>query len=322
MAKHERPANSAPNDSIAELVRLAGPRPDVPPHVQQRVRDAVHAEWRSTLKRRWTFQWGMPLALAATVILGIALSSRSPEIRVAPVATVALVDGGEVLASGLAAGDAVYPGDAITTGDYGVALSANNGLVLRLDAGTQATFESGEELILATGRIYADTGQSIYGGTSITIRTNVGSATDIGTLFAVAHLDGGMSVAVREGRVDVSGSVGSYTAEAGDLLTLKQDDVLFEKLPPYDSSWQWAEALAPSFEIEDRTLLDFLKWAARETGKELVFEDDDARIGAMGTRLHGSVSGFTPSEAIDSVLPTTRFEYRIDERRIVIGSAD
>ena len=54
-----------------------------------------------TLKRRWTLQWGLPLALAATVILGIALSSRSPETSVSPVATVTLIDGGEKLPSGL-----------------------------------------------------------------------------------------------------------------------------------------------------------------------------------------------------------------------------
>jgi hypothetical protein len=319
MAKREKSANT--NDSIAELVRLAGPRPDVPPHVQQRVHAAVHAEWRSTLRRRWTLHWGMPLALAATVILGIALSNRSPEIKAAPIATVALIDGGDRLASGLATGDPIYPGDAIATGEFGVALTGNRGLVLRLDAGTDATFESSEKLTLRNGRIYADTGQSIYGGTSVTIRTSVGSVTDVGTLFAVTHSDGDMSVAVREGRVDVSGSAGSYTAEAGDLLTLKQNDVAFDKLPPYDSSWQWAEALAPSFDIESGTLLDFLRWAARETGKELVFENDDARVAATGTRLHGSISGLTPSEAIESVLPTTKFGsgYRIDERRIVIG---
>jgi len=329
MAKHERSGNGASdaNDSIAELVRLAGPRPEVPPQVQQRVHDAVHAEWRSALRQRRTLRWGVPVALAATVILGVALSSRGPEVRIAPIATVALVDANDSPAKGLSIGDPIYPGEAIATDDFGVALTVSNGLLLRLDAGTEATLDSSEELTLHMGRIYADTGQGIYGDSSITIRTSVGSATDIGTLFAVTHLDGDMSVAVREGRVDVSGSGGSYTAEAGDMLTLKpNDDVVFDKVPPYDSAWKWAEALAPSFEIENRTILDFLKWVARETGRELVFEDDDARIAAMGNWLRGSVSDFTvsdfpTSEAIESVLATTKLEYRVDERRIVIGSA-
>ena len=323
MTKHERSADEASGDkdSIAELLRLAGPRPDVPPDVRQRVHDVVQSEWRSTLRQRRTLHWGVPLALAATVILGIALSSRGPEIRVPPLATVALIEGGETLPSGLSTGDAIFPGEAIATDDFGVALTYNNGLSLRLDVGTEATLDSSEELTLLTGRIYADTGESIYDDTSITIRTSVGSATDIGTLFAVAHFDGDMSVAVREGRVDVSANGGSYTAEAGDMLTLKaSDDVVFDRVAPYDNLWEWTETLAPSFAIENRSLTDFLKWAARETGRQLVFENDDTRRAAMATRLHGSVSGFTPSEAVASVLPTTSFEYSIDERRILIGS--
>jgi hypothetical protein len=131
-----------------------------------------------------------------------------------------------------------------------------------------------------------------------------------------------MKVAVREGKVDVSGHRDSYTAEEGDLLILQPNDgVVFDKVPAYDSSWDWAEALAPAFDIENRSVLDFLKWAARETGKELVFENEDVRKAAMVSYLSGSVSGFTPAEAVDSVMPTTNFEHRIDAQRITIKFA-
>ena len=331
MRKHDESGNGArggkratpAGDSIAELLRLAGPRPAVPPDVEQRVHDAVRAEWRSTVRQRRALRWSVPIALAAAIVLAVALVTRGPEVRTAPIATVAVVDSDTgVLANGLSPGDAVYPGDEIATGDFGAALAANNGLSLRLDVGTSITLESAEELILRTGRIYADTGEAMYSESSITVRTGVGTAMDIGTRFAVAFLDGEMSVAVREGKVDVSGDRGSYTAEAGDMLTLTPNaDVVFEELAPYDSSWAWAEALAPTFDLENRTLLDFLQWAARETGRELVFEDGTARLSARTTRLHGSVSDFTPSEALESVLPTTRFKYRLNTQQIVIGSA-
>jgi hypothetical protein len=247
--------------------------------------------------------------------------SRAPEVRVTPIATVALVDG-DSGTGGLSLGDAIYPGDSLATGQRGVALTVNSGLSLRLDAGTTASFDSVEELTLRSGRVYVDTGQSVYGDPSLAVHTSVGSARDIGTRFAVALVDGDMRVAVREGRVDVSGKQGSYTAEAGDLLTLQPGaDVARGKISVYDSSWDWAAALAPAFDIENRSLLDFLKWAARETGKELVFEHDDARLAAMKTRLHGSVSGFTPTEAIAPVLSTTSFAYRVrvDEQQILIA---
>ena len=64
--------------------------------------------------------------------------------------------------------------------------------------------------------------------------------------------------------------------------------------------------------------MDFLRWAARETGRELVFETNELRMSAMRTDLHGSVSDFDPLEAVESVLATTRFKYRIEADKIVI----
>jgi hypothetical protein len=40
----------------------------------------------------------------------------------------------------------------------------------------------------------------------------------------------------------------------------------------------------------------------------------------MRTTLSGSINDFTPMEAVASVLPTTRFGYRIEAHRIVISS--
>ena len=108
----------------------------------------------------------------------------------------------------------------------------------------------------------------IYRDRQITIHTAAGSATDIGTQFSVAYDKQQLSVAVREGRVDVSGDRPSVTAMAGDRLLIQQgNDVVVDQVNPYDVSWDWATSLAPGFDIEDRSLLDFLKWASRETGK-------------------------------------------------------
>lgn len=308
-------------DSIATLMRLAGPRATVPLHVEQRVHAAVRQEWRGTVRRRRVFRWSIPFALAATVFLVVTLSSRGPDVNVAPVATVVQLEGAAGLESnGPSIAEEVYPGDVIETGDYGMSLAGKNGLSLRLGAETTATFGSSRELTLIAGRIYVDTGLSAEDDRSITVLTGLGSATDIGTRFAVTYLDGDMSVAVRDGRVDVSDNRQSYRAESGEKLTLMPNDAIVrERIPAHDSSWDWAMALAPAFEINDRSLLEFLEWASHETGKELVFESDAVRIATMETRLRGSVADFTPVEAVDSVLPTTRFEYRIDARQIVIG---
>ena len=65
-------------------------------------------------------------------------------------------------------------------------------------------------------------------------------------------------------------------------------------------------------------MLDVLRWAARETGRELVFEDDELRLAAMRIDLRGPLADFQPLDAAESVLATTRFRYRIESGRIVI----
>jgi hypothetical protein len=85
-----------------------------------------------------------------------------------------------------------------------------------------------------------------------------------------------------------------------------------------DEYWNWTTNLAPAFDIEGRSLMDFLKWAARESGRILYFEDTELRMAAMRTDLHGSIADFSPLEAIESVLATTAFRYHIEHDRIVI----
>lgn len=310
-------------DSVARLIRLAGPRPLIPGDVQMRVHAAVRREWQGSYQRRRTLRWGIPFALAAAVAVVTVGLVRAPEIAVAPIATIVKVDPtGSAAASGqLAPGVAVYPGAEISTGTRGVALALNNGISVRLQAGTSVTFESLESVLLDSGRLYADSGQSVYDTRSITVRTAVGSATDVGTQFAVEADGDRMQVAVREGKVDIAAGPDSWTAEAGDLLSVTSDgEANLAEISPYDSSWDWTSSLAPAFDIENRSLLDFLKWASRETGRELVFENDSARLAAMRTTLSGSIDDFTPMEAVASVLPTTRFGYRIETHRIVISS--
>jgi hypothetical protein len=107
---------------------------------------------------------------------------------------------------------------------------------------------------------------------------------------------------------------------AGERLLIEPGQgVKVREVSPHDDYWAWVSGLAPVYDIENRSLLDFLRWAARETGRELVFEDNDLRMAVMKTDLHGSIEDFGPDEAISAVLATTSFHYRVAEDRIVIS---
>ncbi len=315
--------NATPHDdSIAKLMRLAGPRPPVPPQVRERVHAAVKREWRRDIAARRRQRWAIPAAIAASVMLAVLLNGRVPLVDREPVATVAVVTGTGISA-GRAAGDPVYPGDSITAGANGLALAFGNGLSLRFAAGTSATVEAMDEVTLATGTVYADSGLTSPAGRTITVRTDIGSATDHGTQFAVSYDSRAMSVAVREGRVRIDGGRKPYTAEAGEKVTFRKGgEARYTALPPHDSSWRWAAALAPSFDIDQRPVIDFLRWVTRETGRELVFATDGVRLAATATRLSGSVAGLTPNQAIEAVRPTIpRFELHVDEQQVIVRMA-
>ena len=336
------PGSAADRDdaTMERLLRLAGPRTPVPGDIAARVYERVHREWQASSKppdgarvyrhvrREWQKgavrqrfrRWALPVALAASVVLAVTLFLQPPPSAPGRIAigTVARVAGN---AGALPAiGETVYAGDVLETGAaQKLSVVINNAESLRLDQNTMLAFVAKDEFRLESGRIYADTGNFMYRDGGLVIHTTMGTVTDVGTQFAVQVAAERLDVAVREGRVDVSHGANEFVAVAGERLQLGSDvEPTVASVEPHDPFWDWTASLAPVFDIENKSLLDFLRWAARETGRELVFEDNELRMSAMRTDLHGSVADFEPLEALESVLATTNFRYRILADRIVI----
>lgn len=333
-ANHDRD-----DETLARLLQLAGPRSPVPPDVERRVYDSVHGEWQAATQRpderrvytsvyrewrrdntrRRAVRWALPVALAASVLVAIGLVQPPPKQDVAPVMVGSIVklvgfDGGEY-----ANGQSIPAGSNIVTGEgEGMSLQLANAASLRIDENTMLEIDSGNRMTLVRGRVYADTGDFVYRNNRLVIDTAHGAVTDIGTQFVVAADSEALDVAVREGRVDIRDGTVAASAVAGERLMVRDGRTDLEAIAPHDEFWDWTAALAPAFDIENRSLLEFLRWAARETGRELEFADEELRLAAMRTDLHGSVGDLTPTDAIVSVLATTRFRYRIESDRLVI----
>ena len=313
-----RSEESRSDDAVSKLMNLAGPRVDIPADVEKRVHDRVHQHWQGGIRQKSIARWAIPASLAATILIALAFNIRSPEITPQTIGTIAYVDG--AASSSFTVGEPVLAGDDVETDSRsGLSITLNGDVSLRIAANSSVRLEQSDVITLISGQIYADSGERIYHDRHLTVNTASGSATDIGTQFSVAYENDRMSVAVREGKVDVAHEQSVFSAEAGDKVTLQTgDDLVVDKVMPYGPDWDWAVSLAPDFDIKNRSLLDFLKWAARETGKTLTFANDDIRMAAMGTQVVGSIEDFTPDEAIDAVLATTQFDYDIDEQSITI----
>lgn len=306
--------------SVAKLLNLAGPRARISPDIERRVHSKVYDEWRRSSVIARGMRRAIPYALAATVLLAVAIGMRAPDVSLKPIGSVALVAGGASAAGAtFIPGSTIHAGDTIRSGAQGISIRLNNGASLRLRANSEVLFADAGELTLESGGLYADTGQPIYRSGHLVVHTPTATTTDIGTQFMVTYASDTMSVAVREGIVDVASGQQNFTATAGEKLTVKPgDDVTTEEIPTSHESWEWAEELAPPYDIENRSLLDFLKWFARETGRELSFASDDVRLSAMRTRLHGSIANMTPLEAANSVLSSTAFRFQINQQNVQI----
>jgi ferric-dicitrate binding protein FerR (iron transport regulator) len=329
------------DETLARLLQLAGRSEPIAADVEDRVYRAVRREWLastsqpdskrvySTVRREWNKtparrsrirRWAMPLAMAASAVLAltIVLQPEAPVTTPVSIGTVAKTVG---QANGnFAVGSEVFVGDRLTTGaGGGMSVRLAGAESVRLDENTTLVIGAGNQFELVAGRVYADTGNLIRRDQGLVIDTAIGTVTDVGTQFSVAVSASLLDVAVREGRVDVLNEDREFVAVAGERMRVQSgQNAKFESLPPHDEYWDWVASLAPAYDIEDRSLLDFLRWASRESGLELDFEDNELRMAAMRTDLHGSIQDLEPTEAIGAVLSTTTFKYRFDGNQLVI----
>ncbi len=309
------------DDTVSTLMNLAGPRSAIPSAIERRVHDNVRQHWQSKTRSSSMPRWAVPAALAATILVVFAFNMQNTGVQLQQIGTIANVYGDtQATSDSFAIGRALYAGETLETGaETGVSISLAENVSLRIDTNSSLQFDAADEITLFSGQVYADSGERIYRDRRLTINTEFGTATDIGTQFSVMVSDSSLTVAVREGRVDVMQGQATLVANAGDKLLVQDgSEVIVESVTPYDKSWQWATTLAPEYSSTSQSLLDFLKWAARETGRTLVFSSDDVRMAAMRSEWFGSIRGFTPDEALASILATTQFDYRVDEKSITI----
>ena len=320
------------DESLANLMKLAGERPQIPLSAESRVYHRVQIEWQSatvnpsgdkvyqqvhkTWRRAALLRWLLPAGVAATAAIAMILVSQPDPPAPQVLATVSRVVGNSQYPEGAS----VHVGETISTeaGD-GLSLLLARNESLRIDENTRIRIDAADQFTLLAGRVYADTGQFVYRDGGLKIHTDFGVVTDVGTQFSVTASDESLDVAVREGRVAVQNEQESYAARMGERLTLVQgESASVTALDTHDAYWDWIASLTPTFDMTSKSLFDFLQWAARETGRELQFESDESRMYAMRTDVHGSVDGLSPDEALEAVLATTTVRYRIYSDKITI----
>ncbi len=331
---------------IEHLLAEVGARAEPPPELMQIVRAAVHAEWQATVAQRSHRKRMMSWSIAASVVtvaLGALLFFRYPaaplgeSVTMASIVKIQAANTEDARAAGnvqISANDGTTWRDAVagevlvagmvvrTDSTTRVALDFGKGLSVRMDSGSHFTLLAANQVRLERGRIYIDASRSISEPSSapLNVQTSFGVLAHLGTQYQVQLARDRMVVSVREGRVAVTGKHGNAQIGVDERVTYgEQGEIAREAISPRDSNWHWATQVAPSFDIDNRSLASFLDWIARETGRAVTYATPEVRMQAERLILRGSVGNLSPDQALRAVLATTKFVHADSETAIRIS---
>ena len=209
----------------------------------------------------------------------------------------------------LKAGDRVAVGPNRLLLDVGTAtLRLPGGAAVRVNSGSSLQLTATDVVVLDRGAVYIDSG----GKTSLEVRTRFGVVRDIGTRFEVRLTATALRVRVRDGAVQVRHNRQRHDGHPGDEIMLDASGALTRHTIPVNGpDWAWTTGAITPFELEGRSLHEFLYWIADENGWQLQFADAAVEDKARTTTLHGSIQGLTPEQALAAVLPTSGVEHQL-----------
>jgi ferric-dicitrate binding protein FerR (iron transport regulator) len=321
------------DDDIERVLKAAGLRERVPLEVESAAREHLRREWRAIVAERRGAQRRLGgFALAASVLVAAFafwFVALRPGTAADPVATTAValndvrvrsswLQGWEPASAGLT----LKAGESLETGPDGRAGISIRGIAsARLDHDTRIRLASAERLVIERGALYVDSGTGAPGSSHLAVETPAGTLRHVGTQYEVRVDGSGIRVRVREGRVEwLSNSGAVERGDAGEQFTIAADGAVQRmQSERYGETWDWIATTTPAIDIEGRPLADFLAWAGRELGREVVFESPELREEAATIVVHGSVAGLTPQQALDAVLATTSVRGSLDQGRIVVA---
>lgn len=318
------PEDEAPLERVLEEGLRRMPLTDA---AYARIRAEVAAEWRATLhpRSRRRLRWSIVAAgLVAAVVFAITL--LHPFTQSSVVGVVARAEGAGLTSWFLLLPDQERPtGSQFRSGDVFVAhgsalMQLTGGGTLRVARGTRLKALAPGQVALERGEVYADLPPGLPRTSGFVVRTPLGSVEHLGTQFDVAVAQD-LRIRVREGYIRLRRGSVTQMADAGtELVVPPVGSTVQHSIATHGAQWSWVEALEPDYVVESRQLIEFLQWAARETGRRLSFGDDRAREAAERIRLHGSITGMPPSDALKAILATTSLRYDLEDDLIRVSS--
>lgn len=316
----------AADNDIRLLLELAGPRVNPPVDVEARVRDATMDAWEAMAKPSRLQHPIFRVALAASILVALIagfLGSNLSGVNDSYVAEIVFASGGySVRNADSAESPKINGGSIVQTSSEGrLLLAMAQCATVRVDQKTSLTLHASSEIWLHSGRIYVDSGDD---DCAVQVMTSYATITDVGTQFEVTAQGEHLRVAIREGQIELKLGEKRHQAKAtpgkGEVLQIEGLEVISRAtLSTLDEQWQWTQLSRPKFnlDLDGVTVYDYLKWAARESGRTLKFASPSVRQQAATHKA----SGLVDPQEVDQFLSTDKNFQRLEglPHELIIG---
>lgn len=304
----QAPSDAARKRVHTQLLEVWEQLPEPTEEVGGLPRPAAH-EPRRSLSQRWVIAAVVSIA-SIGALLAWQMQSAIPE---APIADIAYSTGGYAISPSGDGSTRLFVGSTVTTSGEGrLLLTLDAHTSVRIDRNTRATWRDNDAIYLHSGRLYVD---SHGGNNSVHVITANGTVTKVGTQFEVQVQGQQLEVAVREGEVNVTRELDQARAKAsagvGEVLRYAEDGSATRSLVSTNDAehWQWTQLSRPDFDMSQANYYAYLRWAARERGLTLLFEDQMLEQYAKSQLGAGR---YDASDAdIERVLQTERYYSRL-----------
>jgi hypothetical protein len=325
--------------SLEQLLREASPRPVPGAADTDAVRDAVRLEWQAVSGKHQSRRRLLHMAMAATLLLGVFSILNTLRVADVDVVSVASIEkrfgaiyvlGEESQMTRVDDLQNIQSGQTIITGDdAGVALAWGRGGSVRLDKNSRVEFRDGDTVYLQEGQLYFDSTPSVLAAdasagevASFKVETDYGLVSHVGTQFITAVDAGALKVTVREGTVEVAGQYHDYRAMQGEQVSfVGSQQPVVTNFPEYGAAWEWVGATSPSISVDGRSAHEFLLWASRELGREIVYGDAAVEEELRSAILRGDINT-APADALAMRMATAGIAWRVEEGTIYVGERE
>ena len=171
----------------------------------------------------------------------------------------------------------------------------------------------GNRVELLDGRLYLDT-KGTHSG-SVEIVTRFGTLRDVGTQFEVLATGTTLRVRTREGAVTLTRGPNSTQCSnappARSCASIRTGTSSAAASRRTTRNGPGPKCSPNRHSGPDLSLLRFLDWVARETGRGLRYDSPDTETRVSRVVLHGTTPELAPVQALEVALATTDIEYSL-----------